>query len=158
MKRCWMTWILACAFWAAPTLALVPLPMADDLAAALHSARVRHVPVLLAFMQKDCPYCARARRHLEPMQASERWRDRAIMLEVDVDSRAKLRDFDGRWTTPHELAQRHGVRVVPTVIVFDDRGEPAADAVKGLLTDDFYAFYLEQALESGEERIARGRR
>ncbi len=152
LRRCWVLAILACALYASPARALTALPLADDLARLAQEARERRVPVLLAFMQKTCPYCARARRHLEPLQASAEWGPRAIMRELDVDSTAALRDFEGHWTTPRDFARRHGIRMVPTVIVFDDRGRPAADPVVGLMTEDFYGFYVVRALESGHAR------
>lgn len=147
-KRCWMALILACALVAGRAHALPELALADDLARVAQQARERHVPVLLAFMQRDCPYCARARRQLAPLQASDAWRSRAIMLELDVDSTVRMRDFDGQWTTPRDFARRQAVKMVPTVIVFDDSGRQAADAIVGLLTEDFYSFYVERALEA----------
>lgn len=155
LKRCWLAWILACAVLAAPARALAALALADDLARVGQEARERRVPVLLAFMQKTCPYCARARRHLEPLQASAEWSGRAIMLELDVDSGARLRDFDGRWTTPREFARRQGIRVVPTVIVFDGHGRAAAEPVLGIASDDFYSYYVEQALKLGAAESVR---
>jgi thioredoxin-related protein len=128
---------------------LPALAAAEDLARVAQEARARRVPVLLAFMQRTCPYCARARRHLEPLRASPEWGTKAIMLELDVDSTARLRDFDGDWTTPRDFARRHGVRMVPTVIVFDGHGRPAADAIVGIASDDFYSYYIVQALEAG---------
>lgn len=152
MKRCWMAVILACAMLVPFSGSYAALGAADDLARAGEQARERGTPVLLAFMQKTCPYCARARRHLEPLQASA-WGGKAIMLEVDIDSTQRLRDFDGRWTTARELARRHGVRLVPTVIVFDGYGRPAADPVRGLPTEDFYTFNLERALETAHGKM-----
>ncbi|HWI14370.1 MAG TPA: thioredoxin fold domain-containing protein [Burkholderiales bacterium] len=153
-----MTAILACVLVAglAPAArAAPPLPFAEDLARVATDARERRVPVLLAFMQKTCPYCARARRHLEPLRASAEWSNRAIMLEIDVDSTAPMRDFAGDWTTPRDFSRRHGVRMVPTLIVFDPLGSPAADPVIGIASDDFYTYYVVQALEKGRAKSER---
>lgn len=153
--RGWLAAILACAVLAAPAQAQDALAPADDLARVAREARDRRVPVLIAFMQQACPYCARARRHLEPLQASAEWRGKAIMLELDVDSTARLRDFAGEWTTPRDFARRHRIRMVPTVIVFDERGRPAAEAVVGIASDDYYGYYVEQALKRSSASIAR---
>jgi len=158
LKRGWLAAILACAVIAglAPAAhAAPPLPLAEDLARVAADARERRVPVLLAFMQKTCPYCARARRHLEPLKASADWGTRAVMLEVDVDSTAPLRDFAGEWTPPRDFSRRHGIRMVPTVVVVDDQGRPAADPVVGIASDDFYTYYVVQALEHGSARSKR---
>jgi len=141
--------ILACAL-IAPTAGAEPLPFATDLAQTARVAREQRVPVMIAFTLKSCPYCTIARRdHLEPMRASKKWRDKAIMLELQLDSAAPLRDFAGNATTARDFARRFAVRRVPTVIVFDDKGTPAALPLVGLSSGDFYSLYLEQAVEAG---------
>jgi hypothetical protein len=53
------------------------------------------------------------------------------------------------------------VRLVPTVLVVDTRGEPVAAPIVGLLAPDFYQLYLEQAVEAGVLKLrapATGRR
>lgn len=105
---------------------------------------------MIAFTQESCRYCQRAKRdYLEPMQASDNVRQMAIMREVDIDSRAALRDFEGQAVTRKDFARRYAVKRVPTVIVVDDRGKPLSSPVVGLLADDFYRLYLEQAIEEG---------
>jgi thioredoxin-related protein len=141
--------ILACVM-AAPAVYADPLPLAIDLAQAVRTAREQRIPILLAFTLKNCPYCATARRdHLEPMRASEKWRDKAIMLELQIDGPQSLRDFAGNVTTARDFARRFAVRRVPTVIVFNDSGKPTATPLVGLSSGDFYSLYLEQAVESG---------
>jgi thioredoxin-related protein len=154
----WVAAILACV--AAPAAARAQheaLRHAGDLAAAAREARARQVPVLLAFMQKTCPYCAIARKdYLEPMQADPAWRGRVIMLEIDVDEERALRDFAGAQTTHRAFARRLGVRRVPTLIVFDSDGEPAARPIVGLAgSSDFYRLYITQAIETGLQRQRR---
>jgi thioredoxin-related protein len=141
--------ILACAF-AAPGAHAGPLPLASNLAEAARMAREQRVPVLIAFTLKTCPYCAAARRdYLEPMHVSEKWRGKAIMLELQLDGPQALRDFAGNVTTARDFARRFSIRSVPTVIVFDDSGKPAATPLVGLSSGDFYSLYLEQAVEAG---------
>ena len=141
--------ILACAC-VATAVHADPLPLASDLEAAARTAREQRAPVLIAFTLKNCPYCAIARRdHLEPLRASDKWRNKAILLELQIDGTQALRDFSGNATTARDFARRYAVRRVPTVIVFDDQGKPAATPLVGLSSGDFYTLYLEQALESG---------
>ena len=69
---------------------------ADDLARVAAEARSKRVPVLIAFMQQSCPYCAIARRdYLVPLQNDPDWRHRVLIREIDVDRTAPLRDFTG---------------------------------------------------------------
>jgi thioredoxin-related protein len=144
--------ILACAMCAAAarTVRADPLPLAGDLAAAAAQARARRIPVLIAFTTSVCPYCRIARRdHLEPLHISPEWRNRAVMLDLQLDAEQKLTDFQGRVTTPGEFAKRMGVRAVPTIMVFDADGIATTTPLVGLLTADYYSAYIEQALETG---------
>lgn len=45
---------------------------------------------------------------------------------------------------------------MPTLIVFDADGKPVGSPLVGLLTEDFYRLYIEQAIESGLTKM-RGR-
>lgn len=130
------------------------LQPADDLARAAAEARTRGVPLLIAFMQQSCPYCAVARRdHLLPLQNDPQWRHRVRILEIETDRSTRLRDFAGAATTHRAFARSLGVRRVPTLIVFDAEGRPAAPPITGLLSDDFYRLYIEQAIEAGLTRM-----
>ncbi len=130
------------------------LQPADDLARAAAEARTRGVPLLIAFMQQSCPYCAVARRdHLLPLQNDPQWRHRVRILEIETDRSTRLRDFAGAATTHRAFARSLGVRRVPTLIVFDADGRPAAPPITGLLSDDFYRLYIEQAVEAGLTRM-----
>lgn len=152
LKR-WGWLIVTCAILgAAPAQA--QLTAADDLAHTAGEARTRRVPVLIAFMQQSCPYCAVARRdYLLPLQSDPQWKGRVLIREVEVDRGIRMRDFGGDATTHRAFAGLHGVRRVPTLIVFDADGRPAAPPITGLLGDDFYRLYIEQAVEAGLTRM-----
>jgi thioredoxin-related protein len=141
--------ILACACLATAAQA-DPLLLVADLAATAKTAREQRAPVFVAFTLKRCPYCNTARReYWAPMNGSDQWRGKVVMVEVELDGAPALRDFDGKATTARDFARRFGIRSVPTVIVFDALGVPAAAPVIGLASGDFYGAYLEQAIEAG---------
>lgn len=154
--RTFRGWIVACALLgAAPAIA--QLLAAGDLAQVAAEARAKRVPVLIAFMQQSCPYCAIARRdHLLPLQANPQWRERVLIREVETDRSTPMRDFAGTATTHRAFARSHDVRKVPTLMVFDSDGKPVGPPLTGLLTQDFYQLYIEQAIEGGLTRM-RGR-
>ena len=148
--------IVTCALLGAAP-AMGQLQQADDLAQVAAEARDKRIPVLVAFMQQSCPYCAVARRnHLLPLQSDPLWRNRVLIREVDVDRNTSMRDFSGAATTHRTFARLHDVRKVPTLIVFDADGKSVGSPLVGLLTEDFYRLYIEQAIESGLTRM-RGR-
>ena len=153
--------ILACAVLAAAwpgAGAQAALPVVSDLAAVARLAREQRVPIFVAFTLKECPYCARARReYWTPMHDSTAWRAKMRMAEIVLDGEPALRDFSGATTTVRAFAQRFNVRHVPTVIVFDAQGEPAAEPVVGLAIADFYGAYLERAIEQGLAKVRESR-
>jgi len=142
---------------AAPATA--QLQPANDLAQAAAEARTRRTPVLIAFMQQSCPYCAVARRdYLLPLQTDPTWKNRVLILEIDVDRSTAMRDFAGIATTHRRYARSLDIKRVPTLIVFDADGQRVAPPITGLLADDFYRLYIEQAIEAGLNRMRpRGR-
>jgi thioredoxin-related protein len=141
--------ILACAWWAAAVYA-EPLPLVSDLQATAKNAREQGAPVFVAFTLKRCPYCNTARReYWAPMNGSTQWQGKVVMVELELDGAPALRDFDGNATTARDFARRFGIRSVPTVIVFDSEGVPAASPLVGLASGDFYGLYLEQAIDAG---------
>lgn len=150
-------WILAWAGILALCAAFAhaqPPPLVHDLAAAAELAREREVPLFVAFTLKRCPYCLRARReYWTPMNESAQWRAKTLMVEIMLDGEPALRDFDGTATTVREFGKRFGIRSVPTVIVFDTQGKPAAEPVVGLASADFYGAYLERAIDDGLARV-----
>lgn len=116
------------------------------------------MPVLVAFMEQSCPYCAVARRdYLAPLQKDPKWQNRVLIREVEVDRSTAMRDFSGAETTHRAYARSLGVKSVPTLIVFDANGERVAPPIIGLLADDFYRLYIEQAIEAGLNRMRHGR-
>ncbi len=172
IKRCgcWIvTWaafttVFATTFAAAFAPAFAQLPAtaqllaADDLAQVAATAKARRIPVLIAFMEQSCPYCAVARRdYLIPLQTDPKWQNRVLVREIEADRSTPMRDFSGAETTHRAYARSLGVKTVPTLIVFDANGERVAPPITGLLADDFYRLYIEQAIDAGLTRMRRGR-
>jgi len=146
--------ILACAPGAAGVQAPAQLEPANDLAAAARFARARSVPILLAFTEAGCPYCARARNdYLVPLQASAAYGTRIVIREIDIRRNATLRSFDGTTIAPAALARRYRVTLVPTVVVVDYGGRLLTEPVVGLLGEDFYQTALERAIDAAHLKL-----
>jgi thioredoxin-related protein len=146
--------ILACAATASCAQGKGQLPRADDFATLGKEARARRAPIMIAFIQESCIYCTIAKRdYLVPMHLDPKLRDQVIIREVDIDRRAKLRDFNGNAVSPKVFSQHYRVKRVPTIVVVDDRGEPLSPPVVGLLSEDFYGFYLQEAVDAGLTKL-----
>jgi len=154
VARFWIVAILACVAVAAAAQTTDELRPAGDLAAVARQARAQHIPIMIAFTQASCEYCYAAKRdYLVPMNRSAELRDKVIILEVGIDSESNLRDFGGQTISHREFSQRYHVKKVPTVIVVDDGGKPVASPIVGLIAEDFYRLYLQQAIDEGLIRM-----
>ena len=130
------------------------IPEARDLQALARLAAKRRLPILLAFMSEDCPYCQRvASEFLEPMRISGEYDDKVLMVKVSLNGEGLLRDFDGSRVTPQALAERYGVEMVPTLVLVDPRGREIAERLVGLTTPDFYGGYLDASIEVALRRM-----
>ncbi len=114
----------------------------------------KKIPVMVLFSSPECPYCEQVKRiYLSPMQKDPAYRNRVVIREITVGSKAPITDFNGAATTEAAFASLHKIMMVPTVKVFDARGNEASEAIVGLLLADFYFGYLEAAIEEGTRKI-----
>lgn len=145
-------WILACLaalFLAAPAGAQIAhMVGARDLAADARLASQRNIPLLLLFSEAGCPWCERARQEfLLPMQRNPEYQAKVMMREVGIDSKAALVDFAGNKTTQAEFARRHGISMMPTVMLLGPRGETLAEPLVGFRGADYYGYFLDQRID-----------
>jgi glutaredoxin len=133
-----------------------PLAAATDLQAlAAESTRTR-APIVLLFSTPGCPFCAEVRSHyLAPRLAPSTGEARLLVREIDITSRARLIDADGRITTQAELADRLGVRMVPVVMALDTRGRPLGEPLVGLDRSGFYESYLQSLIDRAQRQFQR---
>ena len=145
--------ILAClpsVSGAAPA-ALAP---ARDLAADARELRARKAVMLVLYSQADCHWCERVKAEfLLPLQKEHRSRRRILLREVALDADTALRDFDGRATTQRRFAAAAGARFAPTVAVYGPDGRQLAEPIVGFRLADFYAEYVNRAVEEGLARL-----
>jgi thioredoxin-related protein len=127
---------------------------AKDFQADARAAAKRQVPLLVVFTTPHCPYCERVKReYLIPMHKDPAYRNRVIIREVTLGASDPLTGFDGTPTTEGAFAAAHKVFMVPTVQVFDTKGNATGDAIVGLLIPDYYFGYLEAAIDAGVSKV-----
>lgn len=130
------------------------LAPARDLAADARDMRARGTVMLVLFSQADCPWCARARNEiLLPLQNDPASRRRVVLREIAIDADTPLADFAGRPTSHRRFAAAEGARFTPTLIIYGPDGSRLADPIVGFRLADFYAEYVNRAIEQGLARI-----
>ena len=127
---------------------------ASNFKADARDAAQRKIPVLVLFSSPGCGYCERVKNeYLVPMQKDSAYSKKVIIREVTVGKKTPITDFDGSTTTEGTFASFYNVFMVPTVKVFDARGNEASEPIVGLLIADYYFGYLEAAIEEGTRKV-----
>lgn len=148
----WLLAILACTSQAAWPASGVP-PARDLQKDGAYAQSINGV-VLLALVGEDCPYCERVlNEFLIPMSHNKTYQAKVVMRRLEISDDRAIRDFNGRRTTPADLASQYGYRMVPTVLVLDWKGRMLAKPLVGLTTVDYYGMYLDEAIDHGVAKV-----
>jgi thioredoxin-related protein len=144
--------IVACSL--APAFAEEGVPVARDLQKDAALARDKNGVVLVMFTREHCPYCETVlNEFLIPMSRNAEYQSKVVMRKVELPSYQEMKDFRGSKTPHRHFAGDSGVRLVPTVMVFDSSGKLLAKPVVGLGTIDFYGDTLDQAIDKGIAKV-----
>lgn len=151
--------ILAIVAWAcAPAFAAEGVPVANDLSHDGALAKQMNGVVVVLFSADYCRYCETVQYdYLEPMSRLDDYKNKVVMRKVEISSYDDMLDFQGKKKPQRHFAGDTGVRMVPTVAVFDSQGRMLAKPVVGLAIPDYYGQYLDDAIQLGLEKV-RGKR
>lgn len=131
-----------------PYAGAVGLPSAQDLVADSQLAQRQRLPILVFFSADSCAYCELVRElYLEPMYSSGEYKDKILFRVVHIESRNAMRDFHGRSTDHYHFAGEQGVSFTPIIRLYDFKGQQLTPELFGYTSPDFYAGYLEDAIE-----------
>ena len=134
---------------------------ARDLAADAREMRARGTVMLVLYSQADCRWCERAKAEvLIPLQNDPASHGRVVLREIALDDDAALADFAGRKTTHRQFSQSEGARFTPTLVVYGPDGKRLTEPIVGFRIADFYAEYVNRAVDEGLARLgppSRGR-
>jgi len=132
----------------------VNVPVARDLQADARLSQSGKLPILLVFSADYCPYCQILEEEfIRPMLISGDYEGKVIIRVLKLDGGDTLRDFDGNTVSAEEFANRHDVRLTPTLKFFDGRGRQLAPKMVGLTTVDFYGGYLDEAIDASLAKL-----
>jgi thioredoxin-related protein len=150
-----VAWLLTIVAWGSGlALAEEGVPYARDFKKDAQAARDKNGVVLVIFSGAFCSYCETVlNEFLIPMSRNADYQSKLVMRKVETSSGMDLKDFQGNRTPHRKFAGQSGVRMVPTVMVFDSDGKPLSKPVVGLTTVDYYGHYLDQAINQGLEKV-----
>jgi thioredoxin-related protein len=136
---------------AAPSHALTE---AADLAADARLAAAKGVPLVVLYSRDDCSWCEKLKReHLGPLSRNPA--APALVRELHMDRATPMIDFAGRRTTSADFSQQMQARFAPTVMFHGPDGAALAEPIVGFRLADFYAAYLDRAIEESRSKLQR---
>ena len=128
------------------------LPEATNLAADARLAAARGVPLVVLYSRDDCSWCEKVRReHLGPMSRNPSVA--AVIRELHMDRATALVDFAGRRTTGADFSKQVRAQFAPTVMFHGPDGAALAEPIVGFRLADFYAAYLDRAIEESRTKL-----
>lgn len=148
--------IVACSFGLAfaEVAPLGGVPEARDLQKDAELAKNKNGVVLVMFASEHCSYCETVlNEFLIPMSRNAEYQAKVVMRRVELSSYQEMKNFQGGKTPHRRFAGDSGVRMVPTVMVFDSNGKLLAKPVVGLGTIDYYGYHLDQAIDKGLAKV-----
>jgi thioredoxin-related protein len=128
------------------------LPQADDFALLALQANQQKLPILIMYAAETCEYCERLEEEiLAPMYRSGQFNNRVIIRMIDGIN--DIRDFNGNLVHADNFAYKRGVQVTPTLQFVDGSGNQLAPEMIGYNTPEFYAGYIENAIDKSQDAI-----
>ena len=112
------------------------------------------VLILVAEIE-NCSFCKRVKNNfLLPLTQDKKWEPMFQVRRIDLNSLALVTDFSADTTTQKNLALALSADFSPTVLFLDPRsGERIGQDIIGLVTPDFYGFYLQQEIAQSYEQL-----
>jgi thioredoxin-related protein len=130
------------------------VPYARDFQKDATLAKEKKGVVVVMFSGAFCSYCETVlNEFLIPMSRNADYQAKVVMRKVETSSTLELKDFQGGKMAHRRFAGDSGVRMVPTVMVFDSDGKLLSKPVVGLGTIDYYGYHLDQAIDKGLAKV-----
>ena len=150
LRRVVLAAVLGLPFAGSLMAAETPLPFAHDLPALAQASAKQGMPLILLVSLTDCKFCEQIRlKHLAPLLQTG-----VPVWQIHLDTDERLVNFDGKTITARQFAKDLKVRVAPSVYFFDALGRQVAEPLVGMMLDDFYAAYLENAITAGRGKLS----
>lgn len=139
---------------ATPTLthheSVSTIPQFTALEPLLAQASEENKPILLLFSQVDCPYCEDLKRDIIQPLLMHEGESRLLVREIYQDYHQAL----PKDNIIRQLKTGLNISFYPTIAFVDAEGNQVAEPILGYQpSNDFYGYYLEEAIETAIEAV-----
>jgi thioredoxin-related protein len=114
----------------------------------LAQARTGTLVVAGLYSSDRCPWCVALKN--EQLAPRIRGNEQPVLrvVEFNADSRLAFSLPDLSKKTATQWAAQFGFRVMPTLVMLNQQGQPLGEALIGYGSPDFYAAYLEERIKA----------
>ncbi|PHS15656.1 MAG: hypothetical protein COA86_13315 [Kangiella sp.] len=110
--------------------------------------------IILYVSSPFCPYCKKLEEEiLTPMLKSGDYTDKALLRKFTIDSKQSITNFQGKSQYPKSLMNQYQVKVTPTLLFLDAKGNQLSEAIIGYSNDEFFWYYLDMAIEKSNQQL-----
>lgn len=118
------------------------------LADLLSQARAGIAVVAGLYSSDSCPWCVALKNEQLSPRIKSKQAPNLLIVEFNADSRVTFNfPAQGR-KTAKQWAQSQGYRLMPTLVMLNERALPLGDPLVGYSSPDFYAAYLEERIKA----------
>lgn len=126
------------------------LPQPESLPIAAQNAKALGEPLLLLVSLPGCTWCELMRRnYLLPMRKEGL---QAYQIER-YDEKSSIIGWWGKATTPALISQSYAIKITPTLLFLDAKGNEIASRMEGVTSVDFLSAYLNQGIEKARKAV-----
>ena len=126
----------------------------DNWETATDIARRNKMPLVILVDQEDCPYCRVVEGDFfAGILASGDFDNKALIGKISLDAGEYITLPGGARKPTREFLLPFKAGLTPTVLFLDADGNELVDKMIGLLTPDFYGFYLEQSIREAHSLL-----
>lgn len=131
-------------------LPFVEIQSLTDFASTKEEALDSNKIIMLEMSASYCGYCETLEEEIiKPMLRSGDYTDNVLIRRLKIDDTALLNDTSGKQLSPAELAKKFNVKVTPTLLFLDAKGNEVSKKIPGVYSLDFYGSYVDQAIDQG---------
>ena len=129
------------------------IPVAD-LRDEARLAKSKNLVLVLEFSSEYCGFCRRLEElFLLPRQRNAEYDSKILIRTVSLDMYETLIDFDGRFMSTSEFADRYGVSLTPTLLFLNSEGVEMSEKLVGIWSEDFYGGFIDNRIDEARERL-----
>ncbi len=119
----------------------------DDFSTLSELSKSSKLPIVLLVEQTGCHYCdIVSEEFLNPLQNSERFRDKAIFRRISLDFGETITGLNKIDITTDAFCEDYGASFTPTVLFLDGNGNSLTDKILGMSSRDYYGYDLENSI------------